>query len=342
MPTDDSYVLGRFDWRKGPRLQTLSGGKEAPRFSGAARNKDLEYVPDGFAAMAAPDWEPLTADRYDFTLVRREFVGEVRCWVIDVRPVKDLKDGFAGRIWVEDRGYNIVRFNGINRRVERKFFRKSVTFHIDSWRTNVLPGLWLPSYVHCEEGSDPTAPNQGPRFKSQIRLWGYDVSQAAAASQFTAIEILEPAVRDAAEPEQLSPVQSQRRWEQEAETNVLERLHRARLLAKPGEVEQVLETVLNNLIVTNDLVLDRPVQARVLLTSPLESFTVGQTIVVSRGLVDVLPDEASGDDAGTRVGAHRPRPSVDQSTVCLCRPDDDRRRRTAEGPRRQAQPQRGS
>jgi hypothetical protein len=30
-----------------------------------------------------------------------------------------------------------------------------------------------------------------------------------------------------------------------------------------------------------------------LLTSPLESFTIGRTIVVSRGLLDVLPDEAS-------------------------------------------------
>ena len=30
-----------------------------------------------------------------------------------------------------------------------------------------------------------------------------------------------------------------------------------------------------------------------LLTAPLESFTIGHTIVVSRGLLDVLPDEAS-------------------------------------------------
>src|SRR5262249_27653534 len=35
------------------------------------------------------------------------------------------------------------------------------------------------------------------------------------------------------------------------------------------------------------------VRARVLLTSPLESFTIGHTIVLSRGLIDVLPDEAS-------------------------------------------------
>jgi len=35
------------------------------------------------------------------------------------------------------------------------------------------------------------------------------------------------------------------------------------------------------------------VRCRVLLTSPLETFSVGNTIVLSRGLVDVLPDEAS-------------------------------------------------
>jgi hypothetical protein len=35
------------------------------------------------------------------------------------------------------------------------------------------------------------------------------------------------------------------------------------------------------------------VRCRVLLTTPLESFTVGNTIVMSRGLLDVLPDEAS-------------------------------------------------
>src|SRR5437016_4360684 len=37
VPTEDSYLLGRFDWRNGPRLQPLAGGKEAPRFVGASR-----------------------------------------------------------------------------------------------------------------------------------------------------------------------------------------------------------------------------------------------------------------------------------------------------------------
>jgi len=35
------------------------------------------------------------------------------------------------------------------------------------------------------------------------------------------------------------------------------------------------------------------VHCRLLLTTPVETFVVGRTIVISRGLVDVLPDEAS-------------------------------------------------
>ena len=48
-----------------------------------------------------------------------------------------------------------------------------------------------------------------------------------------------------------------------------------------------------NLEITNDLTFEPPIRARVLLTSPMESFTLGHTIVLSRGLIDVLPDEAS-------------------------------------------------
>ena len=46
------------------------------------------------------------------------------------------------------------------------------------------------------------------------------------------------------------------------------------------------------MLITNNIELPSPVRTRVLLTSPLETFSVGSTIVVSRGLLDVLPDEA--------------------------------------------------
>ncbi len=58
-------------------------------------------------------------------------------------------------------------------------------------------------------------------------------------------------------------------------------------------MDKVLDTVVNNIAVTNDLNLTPEVRVRVLLTTPLETFTIGRTIVISRGLLDTLPDEAS-------------------------------------------------
>src|SRR5262249_4319957 len=90
-----------------------------------------------------------------------------------------------------------------------------------------------------------------------------------------------------------SPVQGQRQWKRQAEDNALERLRNIGLLAAPGDVDKVLMTVINNLLVTNNLDIQPEVRARVLLTTPLESFTIGHTVVVSRGLLDVLPDEGA-------------------------------------------------
>jgi hypothetical protein len=53
----------------------------------------------------------------------------------------------------------------------------------------------------------------------------------------------------------------------------------------------VLHTVANNLVVSAGLGVE--VRCRLLLTTPVETFVIGRTIVISRGLVDVLPDEAS-------------------------------------------------
>ena len=91
----------------------------------------------------------------------------------------------------------------------------------------------------------------------------------------------------------MTTVEAQRAWERQAEDNVLDRMQRAALLAPEGEVDKVLNTVVQNLEVTNNLEVEPEIRCRVLLTQPMESFTVGHTIVVSRGLLDALPDEAS-------------------------------------------------
>jgi hypothetical protein len=89
------------------------------------------------------------------------------------------------------------------------------------------------------------------------------------------------------------PVQEKRAWDLQAENNILDKLQALGLIAPKGEVDKVLETVVNNLEVTNNLNLDPDVRCRILMTSTIESFALGRTIVLSRGLIDVLPDEAS-------------------------------------------------
>ena len=197
-----------------------------------------------------------------------------------------------GRIWVEDQDYNVVRFNGTYSGRERY----SYYLHFDSWRMNMRPGLWLPAYIYSEESNLLYRGGHKLHFKAQTRLWGYDLHQAGQNEEFSQIVVDAPqqSVNDqSAAVQDPTPVESQRHWESEAEQNAVERLEKVGLLAPEGDVDKVLQTVVNNLIVTNNLTIEPEVRTRVLLTSPLESFTIGHVIVVSRGLLDVLPDEAS-------------------------------------------------
>jgi hypothetical protein len=86
-------------------------------------------------------------------------------------------------------------------------------------------------------------------------------------------------------------LEASRAWAAQAEGNVLDRLVQAGVLAPAGDFDKVLETVTNNLIIGNNLSLPDAVHCRVLLTTPLESLAVGNTILLSKGLIDVLPYE---------------------------------------------------
>ncbi len=213
--------------------------------------------------------------------------------MFDVTPLPHAGKGrFTGRIWVEDQDYNVVRFNG----TYYPHPKTSFYLHFDSWRLNLRPGTWLPAYIYSEESDLKTGFGRPLHFKAQTRLWGYDLKGLNKNEEFTQILVDAPesAVKDQSDAvADASPVMAERMWQRQAEDNALERMQTVGLLAPPGEVDKILQTVVNNLLVTNNLDLQSDVRCRVLLTSPLESFTIGHTIVVSRGLLDVLPDEAS-------------------------------------------------
>src|SRR6202171_6015878 len=294
VPAGDKYFLGRADFSEGVALVSLTDPKsKGGKIIGSIGNffsLAMQFLPGGFLQMIFIDTNGFDKQHYKFDYVRREFLGEVRCLVFDVIPQeKSAKGRFLGRIWVEDQGFSIVRFNGRH----TGGGHSSYYMHFDSWRTNVQPGLWVPSLVYSEEKELRYALAKKLHFKGQTRLWGYNLGHAAQEQELSKIFVETPVQDDTKSANDLTPVQAQRAWDRQAEENVADHLERIGLMAPQGEVDKVLETVVNNFEVTNNLDIDPKVHCRVLMTTTLESFTLGHTIILSRGLIDVLPDEAS-------------------------------------------------
>ena len=295
VPGSDKYFLGRLTLNpKGIKGLSFKDHNRsnfmwqvAERLNGFFR---MNYRQTGFMEMIFLN-DRFDKDHYELKFLRRQFLGEVRTLVFDVVPRhKSEEPYFTGRIWVEDQDYNIVRFNGTYSPSDTKLY-----LHFDSWRINMQPGLWLPAYVYTEESDAVYPPFQTIVMKGQTRLWAYDLKHSGQQSEFTDLQIdSKDAVDESGRSSnEIQPLQSQHMWEREAEDNILDRLERAGVLAPDGSVSKVLQTVVNNLEITNNLNIDPEVRCRVLLTTPLESFTVGHTIVLSRGLLDTMPDEAT-------------------------------------------------
>jgi hypothetical protein len=292
VPVSDQYYLTRVGFHKS--LEDVNFHADAGFLSrvmhGVTKDFRTEFVSSGFNWMMTMDMRGLDREHYSFDYQGREFLGELRCIVIDVTPKAHSGTGrFLGRVWVEDKDFNIVRFNGT-------FASNTHTqyLHFDTWRLNMTPGIWLPAYIYSEDLEPAHAKTHTGNYKAETRIWGYNVGKGHAENEYTEVLVDDSSVKDNSDKTQdLAPVAAERAWQRQAEDNVVERLERGGMLARTGEVDKVLNTVINNLEITNNIDIQPEVRCRVLLTSPVESFTMGHTIFVSRGLLDVLPDEAS-------------------------------------------------
>jgi hypothetical protein len=296
VPDGDRYFLGRAVLAKGLELESLKreAGMKQKMFGGWG-DYIMEFVPAGFLQMIYLDTNGFDRRHYKFKYVGREFLDQVRCMVFDVEPLPNAgKRRFVGRIWVEDHDYHIVRFIGSYGIASST----SYYFNFESWRMNVAPDRWVPAYVYVEDGSvrNAKARNLGFKaFRAQTLLWGYHVEDVGADQGLSKVvgEVPFPGMYQTETEGDFTWLQAERSRAQKAEDNVVDQLEGQGLLAPHGEVEEVLETVVQNLETTNDLDNPPDVRCRVLMTSTLESFTVGHTIVLSRGLIDVVPDEAT-------------------------------------------------
>ena len=300
VPVSDEYLLGRVDFsgtlndnlyaQRTPRRGMFTGSKS---FLGRMTSMfSLQFSQNGFADMMFTDVSGFTQSRYSFTFVRKEFIGEIKTSVFDVQPRSGLGRGhFIGRVWIDDEpgqeAGNIVRFAGTfagapSSGILTRPGIAGLYFHFDSWRANVQPGIWLPIAVYVQDRD----------FRGQTQFWGYGLELPTNPGESESAPVA-TATDQSQNTQDMGPLQALRAWRGQSEQNVLERLGQAGLIAAPSDFDKLLETITNNLVIGNKIDLPFPIHCRVLLTSRLESVAVGNTIILSRGLIDVLPSEES-------------------------------------------------
>jgi hypothetical protein len=311
VPVDDQYILSRVDFGKGFVDKQFDNRAASPEkgakgffkgslaaLTGLSRALGLEkfnftYSPNGFMQMMFLDPTGFDKSHYVFSFVRREFLGSVRTAVFDVHPKVAGMGRFFGRVWIEDQSGNVVRFNGTYTPPTAEDSSKYY-FHFDSWRMEVQPDVWLPVAVYVEE-STRIEGIKTVGLKAQTHFWGYSLKLPTRDSENVSVKV-EDATDTSNDSQDVGPLQATRAWVTQAENNVIDRLVEAGLVAplNPGGFEnKVLDQIVVNLIVPNNLAFSDQIHTRILLSDTIEATTVGNTILLSKGLIDTMPNEES-------------------------------------------------
>jgi hypothetical protein len=299
VPESDQHFLSRVDFKSVINDDTYAVNKDTSTGTGSSKasflKHSLGYVGSlggslhltfheaGFVQMLLMDSNSFDKQHYAFGFVRNDFLGNTPTAVFDVTPINGKRafGRFFGRIWVETRNGNVVRFNGdfSGTEEDHKEF-----YHFDSWRTNVQPDLWLPTSFYVEE-SDPKSVSRTLKFKAINHVWGYVLKVPPPEAANASLDVV-GATDVSNEAQDVSHLGAQRAWVQQAEDNVVERLFQAGLLDAPSEFDKTLEALAGNILAYNNITLSRPIRCRTLLTEPLESVAIGNTIVISKSLLD--------------------------------------------------------
>jgi hypothetical protein len=302
VPTGDTYMLSRVDFRKtfiDKSYAARNDHKQGFFKNSAAAITNIgkalhlygeSYSTEGFTQMMFLDPVGFDQQHYVFSYVRRDFLGSVRTWEFDVHPKVSGNGRFYGRVWIEDQDGNIVRFNGTYTESTSEDHDKE-WFHFDSWRMNLQPDLWLPVAIYVEE-TQRTEGKKTVGLRAQTHFWGYSLNLPTHESDNVSVQV-QGAVDQSEDSQDVTPLEANREWVQQAEDNVIDRLVQAGLVAPPSDFDKTLEQIVTNLSVPSNLSFPAPIHCRILLTSTLEATTVGNTILVSKGLIDTLPNEES-------------------------------------------------
>jgi hypothetical protein len=276
---DDAYLLRRVsldaDSPSGRMRQSFAFGRMVRSRMIKMNNGDRwPLYPEGYVDMLFADHTAFDQDHYTLKYETTVMLGDTECLRLAVAPIEPKWSGqFAGTIWVETNRFRIVRLEGTFTPKRPTFFAKylnvrgfstlGIYLHFDSWRQEVAPGIWMPAYSYFD---DARLWNDG-KFATSYHLrghtwvWGYTEGV------------------DKGKP---SPAQ--------AATDPLSRLQDAGLIASPGVVEHWLENIVQDVQMAGHIA-GPEIYCRILMTSPVEMFSVGNTVVISRGLLNIVPDQ---------------------------------------------------
>lgn len=241
-----------------------------------------------FADMLTPDAKSFNAKTYRFTFVRNQFLGSRLMAVYNVMPARHGKDQgrFMGRIWIDRTDAVIARFTGVF--MGSRIDGRPRYLHFDSWRMVSDKGVWRPYAIYIQDRT------RSDYIHGQIHLWGYHLDRIVRDDESSATSItVDDAVNESQQSPTVSPLEALANWRQQATDNVLDRLTSAGLLAPAGRFTKILDQIATNILITNDIDLQHPIHCRVLLTLPVEETVIGNTILLSKGLIDTMPTEAS-------------------------------------------------
>jgi len=285
MLLDDVYFLGKVDFLR----RLVSGDYATTLLSGTSKNsrqilndngQKWELDPDGFVSMLFIDQRDFDADTYHLRYLKSETLGTVSCLVFGVTAVKANAPGrFNGTVWVENAGLRIVRVKGIfqanhvrlRQRLSPLGASVALPLHFDCWREMIAPDLWAPAYLTIDDnvgwkaiGGDGVTDFH---YRGRTFVWGY-----SHIGSFQNQRLAPSATSDSGR-------------------DVIG-LEKDALLAPFGTVERSLNPIIQRLAAGSHVDLPK-VTCRILVTTPVELFHVGNTIVVSRGFLEMVPDEST-------------------------------------------------
>ena len=251
--------------------------------TGLGSSLHLNFNEAGFVQMLLMDSNDFDRQHYAFGYVRNEFLGTTPTAVFDVTPVngKRATGRFFGRIWVETRDGNVVRFNGNfagSEKDSREFY------HFDSWRTNVQPDLWLPTSFYVEE-SDSKSVSRTLKFKAINHIWGYVLKVPPKEAENTSLDVV-GATDVSNEAQDVSPWARSAHGCSRPKTTSSNGSSRPVCWMLPASSTRRSKRWPDNILAYNNITLSRPIRCRTLLTEPLESIAVGNTIILSKSLID--------------------------------------------------------